>query len=66
MQLMGYTETKDDGVAFPEGVEPDTGRVLNLIVDIFQTRKELELFLEMKHPYPDKIKGYLPQRVRLV
>lgn len=61
MKLMGYTDMRDDGVAFPEGAEVDQGRVLNLIVDIFQARKELEIFLEKKHPYPEKINAYISQ-----
>lgn len=64
MTLLGYTQVKSDGVAFPADAEPDQGRVLNIVIDIFQGRKELEAFLEDKHPYPEKIKTYFSDNLR--
>ena len=69
MQMMGYTEDRGDGVAFPEGSEPNHAKILELVGDIILGRKELELYLAGTHPYPQLIEEHLSQAllyVRLV
>ena len=53
---MGYTENRPDGVAFPDGGEPDQRTVLNLVIDIILGRKELETYLKGEHRFPKYIK----------
>ncbi|XP_053402115.1 uncharacterized protein LOC123548578 isoform X2 [Mercenaria mercenaria] len=64
MYLMGYTENRPDGVAFPDGVEPNRDRILNLLTDLVQGRKELEIFLEGQHPKPGEIEQFLNPQLR--
>ena len=63
MHMMGYTEQRGDGVAFPEGSEPDHAKILELVGDIILGRKELELYLAGTHPYPQFIEEYLNQKL---
>lgn len=64
MSLMGYTENRQDGVAFPDGVEPNHERILNLLTDLVIGRKELEIYLEKQHPCPEEIEQYLTPQLR--
>ena len=66
MQMMGYTEDRDDGVAFPEGSEPNHAMILELVGDIILGRKELELYLAGTHPYPQFIEEHLSQKLLYV
>ncbi|WAR13488.1 RNF31-like protein [Mya arenaria] len=59
LQKMGYTETRLDGVAFPEGAEPDHSQVLNVVLDLMIGRKELEHYLENQHPQPSSLEDCL-------
>lgn len=66
MTKMGYTERRSDGVAFPDGAEPDYLAVLNLVVDLYVGRKEVEMFLEDQHPYPHTIEESMSPEFRFV
>ena len=59
MHLMGYTENRKDGVKFPDGIEPNPDQLLTLLVDMVEGRKELEMFLDGKHPKPENFEQYL-------
>ena len=59
MTLMGYTEDRGDGVAFPEGKEPDSDAILELVADIILGKKEVEAYLGGVHPNPHYIEEHL-------
>ena len=66
MRMMGYTEDKDDGVAFPGGSEPDHAAVLELVADIILGRKELETYIAGSHPHPQLIAEHLNKELLYV
>ena len=66
MTIMGYTEDRDDGVAFPEGKEPDHEVILELVADIILGKKELEAYLGANHPYPQHIEEHLNKELLYV
>ncbi|KAK3603441.1 hypothetical protein CHS0354_009421 [Potamilus streckersoni] len=52
MVQLGYTESIDDGLSFPNGAEPNQANIAHLVADILLTKREIEVFLAQKHPNP--------------
>lgn len=61
---MGYTESTQDGMAFPKDEELKFLDTLDLVTDIVLARKEIEAYMTHCHPNPSAIELYLSAQVR--
>ena len=53
-----------DGVAFPDGQEPDPNKVTMVTSDILVARDEIQLYMQGRHPRPEPFEKYLPMKAR--
>ena len=62
----GYKVDIPDGVAFPDGQEPDPNKVAMVTSDILVAREEIQLYTEGRHPRPEPFEKHLPMNARFI
>ncbi|XP_018589493.1 E3 ubiquitin-protein ligase RNF31 isoform X2 [Scleropages formosus] len=59
--LYGYTNQQPDGLSFPDDViEPDTGKVAAVTLEVMTLRMELDLLIKDVHPHPEFFERIIP------
>ena len=63
LSSLGYTEKTPEGVSFPENVEPDIPHVKAVVTELHVAQKELDAYIEHRHPQPAWIDTLLPNTI---